>query len=438
MRSKTANVVPTAGRRPAAGVLLIFTGFLLFAFFGFGDNAYAAEENLYDTATDSGGSFAIGSADSTTFAGQSFVTTISWQYARFNACIDGDLDDLQDVQMFLYNAGGGSSNLPVGSAIASGTTHAGNSLPNSPDCTDTNDRTTFVIDAGSLLSAGNYALVFQRSSGTFGSDFPKVKRSTLNLEGSDFYPVRYIESSDSWNDFGANNEVMSGSIDVSTDPFSPPPTPDAIVSPVDAATITEAPFAASGTCDSGTHLFMRVEILDPNTDQVMETRLAQCTMDAWSVPDMGATLWNDTGWVLNLHATDNFSKVQPPADTITFDLNDTGNTNPPPPTVDTQCDVDNAVMEGLCNILIWLFVPSQAALAGIVDLWDEVRLKPPLGYFSAVYDSLNSLDQGTSSLELEGTSALSVWFDPIRDALTGFFWLLGGVYAIRRISHLDL
>lgn len=89
------------------------------------------------------------------------------------------------------------------------------------------------------------------------------------------------------------------------------------------------------------------------------------------------------------------------------------------------------------DVLLWLFKPS----ANVLDYWktikDDVADKPPFGYYSLIKESFDNLSsQSTPAFSLmTATSTSSYIFDPLKTGLQWIFWILFGVWFIKRFVH---
>lgn len=284
------------------------------------------------------------------------------------------------------------------------------------------NKLTFTIDFDGVKNQP-YWLVGRRTD--YGQN---NLRWSFSSEDGNFYAAPYQlgrRTSGSWGSAGSDD--IMGTLTTTE------VTADEITDPADSATLTSIPFDISGTCDSGSHIFAKVFIYDDTVN--VGSGSALCSMDAWTISDATDSLYNgDYDVVLFM------DDESVPSDSITITVNVTDNPNPPPPdtTPDIACDTGQPIADALCDVLTWLFVPSAGALNEISDLWETVKAKPPIGYFTVAADAFDSLSTGTSSIELEGTAELSDWFDPIKDTITGVLWLLTGFYTVKRIATLDI
>lgn len=210
--------------------------------------------------------------------------------------------------------------------------------------------------------------------------------------------------------------------------------PNLIVVPFEGETITAVPFQIQGSCDQAEEPNLRVVITHADLGFI-EERIPVCIADAWAAPDMGAALWNDD-FIVTLNA-DNF--VELPFDTKNFTVDEPGNPTAAPPGSAVQCSgISNLFLEGLCDILAFLFVPNSQTLRLVEDLFDELRDKPPLGFLTVALDAFDTLEQGSSSEELDGTADLSSFFDPIKTTFSALLWMLFAVFLVRRVSTIRI
>lgn len=91
----------------------------------------------------------------------------------------------------------------------------------------------------------------------------------------------------------------------------------------------------------------------------------------------------------------------------------------------------------LRDVIVWLFWPSESSLNQYANLADSVQNKPPFGYFVAIKDSFNGLENGTSSISLP-IEPIEPLITPIRSAFIWIFWLAFGFYLLKRFIHFDL
>ncbi len=83
-------------------------------------------------------------------------------------------------------------------------------------------------------------------------------------------------------------------------------------------------------------------------------------------------------------------------------------------------------------------MPNAETMQAVDGLFDTLAAKPPLGFLVVSLGAFNTLEQGVSDEELEGTADLSIWFDPIKTAIASILWLLFAVFLIRRVSTINI
>lgn len=89
------------------------------------------------------------------------------------------------------------------------------------------------------------------------------------------------------------------------------------------------------------------------------------------------------------------------------------------------------------DVIVWLFFPDQANLDRFGDLWDMIRLKPPIGYFTAVKDELALVGVGSASLTFDTTAAAGI-ITPLRTGIIVLLWILFAFWIFHRLRHLEL
>jgi len=89
------------------------------------------------------------------------------------------------------------------------------------------------------------------------------------------------------------------------------------------------------------------------------------------------------------------------------------------------------------DVLLWLFKPSTQVLDYWYSIKDMVANKPPFGYYTLVknaFDELNS--EATPAFSLQtATSTATYIFTPLKTGLGWIFWILFGVWFIKRFVH---
>jgi len=89
------------------------------------------------------------------------------------------------------------------------------------------------------------------------------------------------------------------------------------------------------------------------------------------------------------------------------------------------------------DVLVWLFKPSSEVLDYWKTIKDDVADKPPFGYYSLVKESFDNLSsQSTPAFSLMTASSTANYiFDPLKTGLQWIFWILFGVWFIKRFVH---
>jgi hypothetical protein len=92
------------------------------------------------------------------------------------------------------------------------------------------------------------------------------------------------------------------------------------------------------------------------------------------------------------------------------------------------------------DVIYWLFVPSQSSLEQFTNLWDAVKMKPPIGYFTTVKTAFDSLTTASGSFYLT-FSGLDSGDSPLAPLKTGLIWILYIMLAfwiLHRIRQLEI
>jgi hypothetical protein len=126
-----------------------------------------------------------------------------------------------------------------------------------------------------------------------------------------------------------------------------------------------------------------------------------------------------------------------------------GNTNPAwpvsAPSTGSSTSTDQVIRS--CNgsdlsliqtILCWLFVPSYSSLSQFGNLYDTIKIKPPLGYFYQTKTALNDLSATSSAFEWDTASSSIPVFGQFRSGMSWFFWLIFGFWIFNRFRHFEL
>jgi len=101
---------------------------------------------------------------------------------------------------------------------------------------------------------------------------------------------------------------------------------------------------------------------------------------------------------------------------------------------------DGIIVGSICNLMGYLFVPSNDILNKFSGLWDNVKTKKPFGYITVTIDALTDLDTtGTGAFDLGTVPFQSAIFDPFKIAIGSILWALYAIYFYqRRIKTFDV
>ena len=91
----------------------------------------------------------------------------------------------------------------------------------------------------------------------------------------------------------------------------------------------------------------------------------------------------------------------------------------------------------LCQVGVFLFIPSSRALRNFVNIKNAVANKPPFGYFSEIQTALTGLSNSSTSVIISSSTAatFSSVFGRIRTAMTWILWLVFGFWLFHRIRN---
>jgi hypothetical protein len=116
---------------------------------------------------------------------------------------------------------------------------------------------------------------------------------------------------------------------------------------------------------------------------------------------------------------------------------------PPPPSPPSTAsygfeDKDFGLLGNMFrDVIVWLFFPDQANLERFGNLWDTIRLKPPIGYFTAAKDELALVGVGTANIAFDTTAAAGI-ITPLRTGIIVILWVLFAFWIFHRLRNLDL
>jgi len=89
------------------------------------------------------------------------------------------------------------------------------------------------------------------------------------------------------------------------------------------------------------------------------------------------------------------------------------------------------------DVLLWLFKPSTQVLEYWYSIKDMVADKPPFGYYALIKDAFDELSsEAAPAFSLQtATSTATFIFTPLKTGLAWIFWILFGVWFIKRFVH---
>ena len=90
----------------------------------------------------------------------------------------------------------------------------------------------------------------------------------------------------------------------------------------------------------------------------------------------------------------------------------------------------------LCNLYVSLFVPSDTMLNQFSGLWDNIKNKPPFGYFVAISAAMSGIAVGTTTLAFAGIGSISI-FSTLRTALIVLLWFLFVFWIFHRLRNFN-
>jgi len=103
------------------------------------------------------------------------------------------------------------------------------------------------------------------------------------------------------------------------------------------------------------------------------------------------------------------------------------------------CDpTSGAFSYSMCSVALYLFVPDPAIWDDYLDLWDQIKAKPPIGYFTSAITALSSFTTSTAPYSLGSISAFGAIFTPIRDGLDWVFWFMLVIWLVMRARHMKI
>ena len=92
------------------------------------------------------------------------------------------------------------------------------------------------------------------------------------------------------------------------------------------------------------------------------------------------------------------------------------------------------------NALVFAFYPSDDSIAALTSIYDEVKYKPPFGYFNILSAQLGTMKAtGTAAFWLGvGTTTITSIFTPLKAGLAWILWVAFALWCLKRLSKLVL
>ena len=110
------------------------------------------------------------------------------------------------------------------------------------------------------------------------------------------------------------------------------------------------------------------------------------------------------------------------------------------PNISIDCSGGNWVSNSLCQVIIYLFIPSPNSLNNFGTLMTELKPRAPIGYFYAIQTAMADLTSSSSpaiSVDIN-QDFLDTIFTPIKTGLTIILWFMFGFWIFHRIKHFEL
>lgn len=103
----------------------------------------------------------------------------------------------------------------------------------------------------------------------------------------------------------------------------------------------------------------------------------------------------------------------------------------------TTCSGYGWIGSELCQVGVFLFVPSAETLNQFTAIKNTVANKPPFGYFTMMKNALLGLSNSSTSVIINASTsaAFSPIFGKIRDAMTWILWLGFGIWLFHRARN---
>lgn len=107
------------------------------------------------------------------------------------------------------------------------------------------------------------------------------------------------------------------------------------------------------------------------------------------------------------------------------------------PPASAECSAFFFPANYICDALVFLFAPSEDSFDNWQTLGDEIKMKPPFGYFYAVRDELENIGGATTSAyTFPDIGALSSFFDSLRYITGTILWAGAFFWIYRRVKNI--
>jgi len=102
-----------------------------------------------------------------------------------------------------------------------------------------------------------------------------------------------------------------------------------------------------------------------------------------------------------------------------------------------SCDpsAGNFFTNGICNIIVWAFIPPQSDFDNFSNLKTAIGTKPPFGYFTALDTAFTGLSSSTTSTVSFGNFTGISFFDDLKSFLAWPLWFLFGWWVFNKFRH---
>lgn len=105
------------------------------------------------------------------------------------------------------------------------------------------------------------------------------------------------------------------------------------------------------------------------------------------------------------------------------------------------CDPDEPLFtRSLCHLALVLFIPKTSDMEQFNSLYNDIKDKPPIGYFGLVTDAINSISTSTTStFALADLSSMeSTFLSPLKAGVSFLLWLIFTFWLFHRFRHFEL